>query len=151
MTKFLLPYKFKYWGAFMFPFGFLGWLAGQMSNVIPWLSFMNWGIPLTPIFLVICFFSSLFGLLFLIFSKEKVEDEYVQKLRLESFQMAALLQIGYLVYSFIKLVIITKHVRNEEEYFVFMFLRVLLVFWLVYIIRFNFILLRNRFKASNEK
>lgn len=151
MGKFLLPYKFKYWGAFMFPLGFVGWYAGQMSNVIPWLSFMNWGIPLTPIFLIICFFSCLLGLLFLIFSKEKIEDEYVQKLRVESFQLAALLQIIYLVYSFIKLVIITNHIRDEKEYFVFMFFRVLLTFWLAYIIRFNFILLRNKFKVSNEK
>lgn len=151
MRRFLLPYKFKYWGAFMFPLGFIGWYAGQMSNVYPWLSFLNFGFPYIQIFLIICFFSSLFGLLFLIFSKEKVEDEYVQKLRLESFQLAALLQIVYLVYSFIKLAIITKYVINEKEYFVFMFLRVLLVSWLVYIIRFNFILLRNKFRVSNDK
>jgi hypothetical protein len=152
MSKFLLHYKFKYWGAFMFPLGFLGWYAGQMSNVYPWLSFLNFGFPYIQIFLIICFFSCLFGLLFLIFSKEKIEDEYVQKLRLESFQVAALLQIIYVVYSFIKFAFLTeKDVRDEKEYMVFMFLRVLLVFWLAYITRFNFILVRNKLKANHEK
>jgi ABC-type spermidine/putrescine transport system permease subunit I len=148
MKRFLLPYKFKYWGAFMFPLGFIGWYAGQMSNVYPWLSFLNFGFPYIQIFLIICFFSCLFGLLFLIFSKEKIEDEYIQKLRLESFQLAALLQILYLVYSFIRAAFLKD---EDKEYWVFMFLRVLLVFWLAYIIRFNFVLLRNKFKVKNEK
>jgi len=153
MNKFLLPYKCKYWGAFMLPLGFLGWYAGQMSNVVPWLSFLNFGFPYIQIFLIICFFSCLLGLLFLIFSKEKIEDEYVQKLRLESFQLAAFLQILYLVYSFIRLAFSKEETSQsrEAESWMFMFLRILLVFWLAYIIRFNFILLRNKLKVKNEK
>jgi len=149
MSKFLLHWKFKYWGAYMFPLGFLGWFVAQMSNVYPFLHFLNFGYPYMQIFLIISFFSCLFGLLFLIFSKEKIEDEYVQKIRLESFQIAALLQIIYLLYSFIRLAVLKEDdTRNEKEYFVFMFLRVLLVFWLAYIVRFNFVLIRNKLKAQ---
>lgn len=149
MSKFLLPYKFKYWGAFMFPLGLFGWYLIQLRIKY---KFMLWvddlPFPSVPILLTIFFFSGLFGLYFLLFSKEKKEDEYIRKIRLESFQFATLVQILSLTYSFIRLAFMKDPPRDHE---LMLFVKTLFVFWLCYIIRFNFIMLRNRLRIRNEK
>ena len=50
---------------------------------------------------VLGFFSFLVGLYFISFSNEKVEDEMVQKTRLDSFQFAAFLQIIVIIVGFL--------------------------------------------------
>lgn len=92
MSRFLLPFKFKYWGAFMFPLGLLGWYLVQLRIKYKFRQWVdNFPFPFVPILLTIFFFSGLLGLYFLLFSKEKKGDEYVRKIRLENFQFAVLI------------------------------------------------------------
>jgi hypothetical protein len=152
MRRFLLPYKFKYWGIFMFPLGFMAWTAGQLEYFHPFLKSVNFLFPGFQIILLISFFSFLLGLYFLVFSKEKKEDEFILKVRLESSQFAALLQLSFFICSFIYMAISRKEPggRELEGWMLFLLLSIF-IFWLSYVIRFNFILFRNRLRIRNEK
>ena len=86
---------------------------------------------------VLGFFSFLAGLYFISFSKEKVEDEMVQKTRLDSFQFAAFLQIIVTIAGFL----IMLYVGDPGEGGMMLFFIVLVfLFWLSFIGRFNYIL-----------
>lgn len=52
------------------------------------------------------------------FSGEKVEDDYIDKLRLESFQLSSLIGLAVLI----KLYIVFKTLKLELDYFVLIFL-----------------------------
>ena len=81
------------------------------------------------------------GLIFVAFSKEKIEDEYVSEIRLESLQWAIYVNFGLLIFSTI-------------------FIHGMLYFWaivyniftplLIFIVRFNYILhIKPYFEAKN--
>ena len=151
MSRFLLPFKFKYWGAFMFPLGLLGWYLVQLRIKYKFMQWVdNFPFPFVPILLTIFFFSGLLGLYFLLFSKEKKGDEYVRKIRLESFQFAVLIQLLFFILSFLSMAFFQWEPRNDSGYMVFLILAVFAL-WFAYVIRFNFVLLRNKLKAQNEK
>jgi|TARA_B110000967_G_scaffold198204_1_gene230912 hypothetical protein len=66
------------------------------------------------------FFSILIiiGLIIYMFSREKVEDDYIDKLRLESFQLTSLIGLAVLIILYI----VFKTLKLELDYFVLIFL-----------------------------
>jgi ABC-type spermidine/putrescine transport system permease subunit I len=85
----------------------------------------------------ISFFSFLGGIYFITFSKEKIEDEMVQRTRLDSFQFAAIIQILFIIMGFVSMAI-TK--EPDKEGMMLFFVGVVLMFWICFIARFNYIL-----------
>lgn len=137
--KFLLPHRFKRVGTFIGPLGLIMWIAGQKGAFYPLLSELNASSFGLPLILSLSFFAFLFGLYFIVFSKEKKEDEYISQIRLASFQLAALLQLLFFVLSFIYMFMFTKEPESDSSMMLFLFLSIF-IFWLFYIIRFNYLL-----------
>ena len=142
--KFLLPYRFKKIGIISAPLGFAFWLAMQLGYITKVLNFL-FGEPATGssyhivnvIVAIISFFSFLIGIYFVAFSKEKIEDEMVQRTRLDSFQFAALTQIIFTISGFLFML----YAGDPGESGLMLFFIVLVfLFWLSFIGRFNFIL-----------
>lgn len=143
----LLPHRYKKIGAVIAPLGFCLWLVmqlgyiknlliiifGQLDRNYEWSAYHIINI----VFAVLGFFSFLAGLYFVSFSKEKIEDEMVQKTRLDSFQFAALLQIIVTIVGF--LFILFSGDPGESGMMLFLIVLVFL-FWLSFIGRFNYIL-----------
>lgn len=139
-SRFLLPYRFKKAGAIMAPLGFVIWALLQRSNTLNDEHTIKTGL------LILSFCSFMIGMFFLVLSREKTEDEYTQKVRLESYQFAAILQFAIL-FSLTVLVILSE---NRFGVFVFEQIPVLLIllFWAIYFIRFNYILYFSRSISS---
>ena len=103
----LLPHRFKKIGAGMTPLGLLLWLSMQFGYVKSLLIYC-FGQPegnyewstyhiVNIIAAVLGFLAFLSGLYFISFSKEKVEDEYVSQVRLETLQWAIYINFGLLI------------------------------------------------------
>ena len=86
---------------------------------------------------ILSFFSFLSGIYFVTFSKEKIEDEMVQRTRLDSFQFAALIQIIVIILGFLAMLIFRD---PGESGLLLFFIGILFLFWLSFIGRFNYIL-----------
>ncbi len=148
MNKFLLPHHFKFKGAVLFPAGIAVWICGQsgyFNHLLKQLQLKEAGLPFL---LTISFFSFLFGLYFLVFSKEKKEDEFISKIRLESFQVAAITQLVFFIASFLYMLIFKKEPGGDAGLMLFL-LAALFLFWLVYVIRFNFVI--RKMTVKNEE
>ena len=67
------------------------------------------------------------GILIYMMSKEKVEDDYINKLRLESFQLTAIIGLGLtiLLYAF------SKDLKLTLDYFIMLFLMFYLVIFFI--------------------
>ncbi|WP_338732972.1 hypothetical protein [Mangrovimonas cancribranchiae] len=136
----LLPHRFKKMGLIIAPIGFFLWLVMQKG----WISSFSKIIGLTNptllniSFAILGFFSFMFGLYALAFSKEKIEDEMIKNIRLESFQFAALLQIVIITIGLIW-VGLMKNPPKDAGLMLF-FIATIFIFWLTYITRFNYIL-----------
>ena len=94
LTKILLPHRFQKLGWFLFlPFAILLFATNYLDFYFPWLEFDVWEGSLfedshenfTNELAMIGVFVSLF---LIAFSREKEEDEYIQKLRLDSLLLA---------------------------------------------------------------
>jgi hypothetical protein len=145
--KFLLPHRYKKVGAILAPLGFCLWLVmqlgyinrmlnsvfGQLNGSYEWSAhhFVN------IVAAVVGFFAFLAGLYFVTFSKEKVEDEMVQKTRLDSFQFAAFLQIIVVVAGFLFMLFAGE---PGESGMMLFFIVLVFLFWLSFIGRFNYVL-----------
>lgn len=147
--RFLLPHSYKNIGAIIAPLGFIIWFCMQ-RGIITKLLIESFGeennatdIPLyhiiNVIVAVISFFSFLAGLYFVTFSKEKIEDEMVQRTRLDSFQFAALTQMFFIIIGFILMALFNIFDDDDASLALF-FLFLLLTFWLSFIGRFNYVL-----------
>lgn len=142
----LLPHKFKKAGALMAPLGFLFWSLMQLGYVtklchmlgISSIHTINVAVAFTS------FVSFLFGMYALSFSKEKVEDELTNKIRLESLQFGALVQIIFLIAGLL-IIGFMKNPPNDGGLEIFLVAGIFL-FWLAYIIRFNYILIIGIYK-----
>lgn len=145
--KFLLPHRYKRIGAVMAPLGFTLWLLMQFGYVKRVLASIfgqpNAGYAGPPLHTinvlaaVAGFFCFLGGMYFVTFSKEKVEDEMVQKTRRDSFQFAAFVQILVTVAGFLFVLL----AGDPGEGGLMLFLVALVVlFWLSFIGRFNYVL-----------
>lgn len=143
----LVSHKFKKIGFLLLPLGFAGWAAMQLNYVSQLMSFLfSKGIDGTnPSFFqtvniavaVISFFSFLAGLYFIAFSKEKIEDEMVQRTRLDSFQFAAFIQITFVVFGFLCMLI---YKDPGEENLLYFFIAVVALFWISFVTRLNYML-----------
>ena len=145
--KFLLPHHYKKIGAVIAPAGFALWLAMQLGY-IKILLVNVFGQPGTGYqastyhivnvaVAIIGFFAFLGGLYCVTFSKEKIEDEMVQRTRLDSFQFAALVQIAVIISGFLFLLFAGD---PGESGMMLFFIVLVLLFWLSFIGRFNYIL-----------
>jgi hypothetical protein len=67
------------------------------------------------------FFSILIGLIIYRFSKEKVEDDHIDKLRLESFQLTSLISLA----PSVTLYVVFKTMKLDLDYFVLIYLNIL--------------------------
>jgi uncharacterized membrane protein len=145
--KYLLPHRFKKIGAIIAPIGFALWICMQFGFVTKVLIFLFEESSATqsnsPYHIVnVCvailsFFSFLAGIYFVTFSKEKVEDEMVQRTRLDSFQFAALAQIIFIIISFLFMLLFKE---PGEGGLMLFFIATIFLFWLCFIGRFNYIL-----------
>ena len=145
--KYLLPHRFKKIGAIIAPIGFTLWICMQFGYVTKVLIFLfgessaaqnNSTYHIMNVCVaILSFFSFLAGMYFVTFSKENVEDEMVQRTRLDSFQFAALAQIIFIIISFLFMLLFKE--PGEGELMLFLITTIFL-FWLCFIGRFNFIL-----------
>ncbi len=145
--KFLLPHHYKKVGAVMAPLGFSLWLVMQLGYIKNLLGYLfgqsdtdyvgSTYHVVNVIAAILGFFSFLAGIYFFTFSKEKVEDEMVQKTRLDSFQFAAFLQIIVTIVGFLFFVIAGD---PGESGMMLFFIALVFLFWLAFIGRFNYIL-----------
>lgn len=143
----LLPHRFKKIGVLIAPTGFALWLAMQMGYVTKACTLAlgpqansNTVSPYHTVSVataVIGFLSFLAGLYFLTFSKEKKEDEMVQRTRLDSFQFAALAQMAIIILGFVLMLLFGD---PSEGGLMLFFIAVIFLFWLTFIGRFNYIL-----------
>jgi ABC-type spermidine/putrescine transport system permease subunit I len=150
--KFLLPHRFKRLGAVVAPLGLIIWILMQM-RLVHKLIFALTGIPgsniisqqTNVVILSTAFFSFLFGLYFLTFSKEKIEDEMIVQKRVESFQFAAVIQFFLIILGFVLMLLIRE---PDKEGLLLYFAAIIFIFWLSFICRFNIVLY---LKFKNEK
>ena len=145
--KYLLSHRFKKIGAIIAPTGFAFWICMQFGFVTKLLIFLfgedsstqssspyhivNVCVAILSFFLFLC------GIYFVSFSKEKVEDEMVQKTRLDSFQFAALAQIIFIIICFLFMLLFKE---PGEGGLMLFFISTIFLFWLCFIGRFNYIL-----------
>ncbi len=144
-TKYLLPNQYKRLGALMMPIGLLIWCFTQIGlfnsiMIIHWIKVM---------ILTISFFSFLIGIYLVTFSKEKQEDEYISNIRLQSFQLSAFIQLLFFLLSFLYMFIFRTEPAGDGGLEIFLISSIFL-FWLFYILHFNFILFRNKKKVYEE-
>lgn len=71
--------------------------------------------------------AGIFGILIYMMSKEKIEDDYINKLRLESFQLTAIigLSISILLYAF------SKDLEITLDYFIMLYLMFYLIIFFI--------------------
>ena len=142
--KFLLPHRFKRLGAVLAPLGLMGWIAMQTGWVKKILVFLFdlsadqlLARNLNILMAAVSFFTFLAGIYMLAFSKERIEDEMVQRTRLESFQFAAVMQLLAVILGF---VIMAIYKEPREGGMMLFFISLVGLFWLSFIGRFNYIL-----------
>jgi uncharacterized membrane protein len=145
--KYLLPHRFKKIGTVIAPLGFFLWICMQLGFVTKVLNFafgqsshghISSSYQFANVIIaVISFFSFLGGVYFVTFSKEKIEDEMVQRTRLDSFQFAALIQIIFIIVGFLSILLFKEPGDGGLMLF---FIVVIFLFWLCFIGRFNYIL-----------
>lgn len=130
--KMLLPYHFKKAGATILPLGLILWIL--MQKKIIYSADMPF-IHITAA--VIGAFLFLIGLICISFSREKIEDEMIKAIRLESFQIAGMIQ---LILLFAGLIYILIAGDPGESVMMLFLLQLICSFWLIYILRFNYII-----------
>jgi len=144
-SKLLLPHRFKWIGLFVFiPFLVLGLLNRYKDFKIEALTFYyEDGSIFTPVQNLtdeLALTGSIISLLMVSFAREKQEDEFINHTRLESWQWAVLI-------NFVMLIIATWVFYDEAYIDVMMYN--LLTPLIFFIIRFNWVLSKN--KRSEEK
>jgi phosphatidylglycerophosphate synthase len=150
--NFLLPHRFKKYGVLMIPLGFTLWVSMQLRVITKLLLlFLNENSPIihpVNVFItIISFFAFLAGIYFLGFSKEKMEDEMIQKTRLDSLQFAAFVQMVVIIVGFLVMLLYNE---PDKEGMLLFFVFLLFTFWLCFISRFNYII-HISIKQQNEK
>jgi len=130
--RFLLPHNYKKIGAILMPACLLFWVLLQMGVFNQLIGELHY---IKVILLIVSFFSFLTGLIFLTFSKEKIEDELVKQKRLNSFQFAAFLQLILMLVGFLSILIFGD---PGEGGLMLFFLAAICIFWVSFIVRFNY-------------
>jgi hypothetical protein len=153
--KYLLANRFKKIGSIIAPLGFFLWLCMQFGYITKLLTLLFgddsteqsafWYHQINIIIATFSFFSFLAGIYFVTFSKEKIEDEMVERTRLESFQFAAIFQLLFIIVGFLSILLFGD--PNEGGLMLF-FIVIIFTFWLSFICRFHYTL---HFKIAHEK
>lgn len=139
----LLPNRFKKIGLVLLSLGLLVWILTQKELIFTELDKTNKVITLT-----MSFFCFLFGLYFFTFSKEPIEDEYINSIRLKSFQISSLIQMVFFIFSFI-LMFLFKNEPNGDGGLSTFLLSSIILYWLVYIVSFNYNLISFKRERLN--
>ena len=142
-SLFFLPNCFKKIGYFLFPIGLIIWVSVQIGL---FKSELNHTIKV--IILTISFFSFLFGLYFISFSKEPIEDEYIDSVRLKSFQISSITQMVFFLISFIIMFLFNLEPNGDGGLSIFL-LSSILIFWIMYMVIFNYTLITNKSKLDD--
>ena len=142
-SLFLLPNRFKKIGYFLFPIGLIIWILLQQGLFKTELHHTM--IVLT---LILSFFSFLFGLYFISFSKEPIEDEYINSVRLKSFQISSITQMVFFLISFIIMFLFNLEPNGDAGLSIFL-LSSIILYWLMYMIIFNYTLITNKSKLDD--
>jgi len=141
--SFLLPNRFKKIGIILFPIGFIIWIITQRG-----LFNTDLNQTMKVITLTLSFFSFLFGLYFISFSKEPIEDEYINSVRLKSFQISSITQMVFFLISFIIMFIFNLQPNGDGGLSIFL-LSSILIFWIMYMVIFNYTLITNKSKLDD--
>ena len=141
--SFLLPNRFKKIGIILFPIGFIIWIITQRG-----LFNTDLNHTMKVFTLTISFLSSLFGLYFIIFSKEPIEDEYINSVRLKSFQISSITQMVFFLISFTLMFTLNIEPNGDAGLSTFLLCSII-IYWLIYIVFFNFILITNKSKLDD--
>jgi hypothetical protein len=142
-TSFLLPNRFKKIGIILFPIGLIIWISIQQGLFKTELNH-----TMKVIALSLSFFSFLFGLYFISFSKENIEDEYINSVRLKSFQISSITQMVFFLLSFIIMFLFNLEPNGDGGLSIFL-LSSILIFWIMYMIIFNYTLITNKSKLDD--
>ncbi|TAH14583.1 MAG: hypothetical protein EAZ12_00055 [Sphingobacteriia bacterium] len=152
-SNWLLPNFFKKIGAVIAPLGLIVWILGQIGffdqYIIGESTAMNYPYWPKVALLAISFFSFFFGVYFMVFVKEKKEDEFIDRLRLMSFQRGAFFQLFFMIIAFIWMIVFDKEPAGDGGLEVFLIFLISL-FWLFYIVHFNVSLYLIRKRADEE-
>jgi len=143
MNTILLPNRFKKIGIILTPIGLTTWIIIQMEVLK--IEIIH---PIKVLTLTLSFFSFLFGLYFISFSKEPIEDEYINSVRLKSFQISSLTQMVFFLISFI-IMFLFKLEPNGDGGLSIYFLCSILLFWIMYLAIFNYTLITNKSKIDD--
>ena len=139
-SSFLLPNRFKKIGIILFFIGLIVWMIIQRG-----LFNTDLNHTLKVIALTLSFFSFLFGLYFTTFSKEPIEDEYINSVRLKSFQISSITQMVFFLISFTLMFILNIEPNGDGGLSLFL-LSSIILYWLMYMIIFNYTLIKNKSK-----
>jgi uncharacterized membrane protein len=139
----LLPNRFKKIGLFLFPIGLIIWIATQLDL---FNSILNHKMKVVT--LTLSFFSFLFGLYFATFSKEPIEDEYINSVRLKSFQISSISQMVFFLISFSLMFILNIEPNGDGGLSIFLLFSIIL-YWLMYLVIFNYTLTINKGKLND--
>ena len=66
---------------------------------------------------------AIIGMVIYMFSKEKIEDDYINKLRLESFQLTSFVGLGITIIAYA----ISEEIKLTLDYFIILFLWIYLI------------------------
>lgn len=147
----LLPNYFKKIGTLLISFGLIIWCLTQLGYFNNILKNKTGNTTnLYSAVLIISFFSFLIGLYFLVFVKEKQEDEFIANIRLLSFQRALFLQFVYFFLAFLFMLLFKKEPSGDAGLEMFLILSIL-SFWLFYVLHFNISLFLIKKKANEEQ
>ena len=142
-TSFLLPNRFKKIGYLLFPIGLIIWISIQQGL---FKTELNHTIKVFT--LTLSFFSFLFGLYFISFSKEPIEDEYINSVRLKSFQISSITQMVFFLISFIIMFLFNLEPNGDGGLSIFLLFSIL-IFWIMYMVIFNYTLITNKSKLDD--
>lgn len=120
----------------MLPFGIALWIMTQKGMIAGYLPFVQSFAFIRIIILSLAFFSFLLGWYFLAFSKEKIEDEFVQNLRLQAFHAGAFIQILFFFLLAIFFFVGGKEPANDTG-FLILFMAAVFLYWFIYLVYFN--------------
>ena len=142
-SLFLLPNRFKKIGYFLFPIGLIIWISIQQGLFKTELNH-----TIKVLTLTLSFFSFLIGLYLISFSKEPIEDEYIDSVRLKSFQISSITQMVFFLISFTMMFLFNIEPSGDGGLSIF-FLSSIILFWIMYITIFNYTLINTKSKIDD--
>ena len=142
-SSFLLPNRFKKIGIILFPIGLIIWIITQRG-----LFSLDLNHTLKVITLTFSFISFLFGLYFTTFSKEPIEDEYINSVRLRSFQISSITQMVFFLISFTLMFVLNIEPNGDGGLSLFLLCSIIL-YWVMYMVIFNYTLITSKSKLDD--